>query len=237
MTSNLRPMKVLVLEDEDDWARKIRSVVEKLSWNCEHHSDLDSALNYLLSNTVDIVVLDRNIGSHGDEGLSLLGKLQKLEMTPMMLVVSQIATTGERVRGLEAGADDYLPKPFEDIELRARLVALARRGGNWSNYSTVILLGDLEIRKAARTITYKGKSRTMPVKPFDLLVLLAENRGEVVSREMIWREVWKEYSGLDVQNNTIDVAIKRVRDALDEFCGDHQIESVRKRGYRWKDAA
>ena len=77
----------------------------------------------------------------------------------------------------------------------------------------------------------------MPVKPFDLLVLLAENRGEVVSREMIWREVWKEYSGLDVQNNTIDVAIKRVRDALDEFCGDHQIESVRKRGYRWKDAA
>lgn len=227
-------LHILLLEDEAAWAQKVQHVADELGWQVEWHQSLPGALEAVLQQVFDIVIIDRQIVGEAD-GLSLLEAFRKYEVTPLTLVVSQLGATHERVAGLSAGADDYLPKPYDETELKARLVALARRAGLWSDYPTVCRLGALEVRQHARTATWKGESVRIPEQLFDLLWLFVTNRGAVLSREMIWREVWTDFSGLDPQTNTIEVAIGRLRRVLLDVTGQNMIKSVRGHGYRWAD--
>ncbi|MCI4643505.1 MAG: response regulator transcription factor [Hyphomonadaceae bacterium] len=225
---------ILLLEDETAWAIQVQEVADELGWQVEWHRDLPDALAAALDRVFDLVIIDRQIDGQVD-GLSLLEAFRKYEVTPLTLVVSQLGATHERVAGLSAGADDYLPKPYDKTELKARLVALARRSGLWSDYPTVCRLGALEVRQHARTATWKGESVRIPEQLFDLLWLFVSNRNATLSREMIWREVWTDFQGLDPQANTIEVAIGRLRRILADVTGRNMIKSVRGQGYRWAD--
>lgn len=230
-TTNLN---LLLLEDEAPWAQKVVRVADELGWSVKWCRDLSSALESALSQVFNIIVIDRQIDERTD-GLALLEAFRKYEVTPLSLVVSQLGATHERVAGLSAGADDYLPKPYDETELKARLVALARRSGMWSDYPTVARAGALEVRRNARTATWHGDSVRVPEQIFDLLWLFVSNRGRTLSRELIWREVWTDYQGLDPQINTIEVAVGRLRRILSEMSGRNMIKSVRGQGYRWVD--
>lgn len=224
-------ISVLVLEDEPEWARTVESVAAELGWQSQHATTVTAARNALLEQRFDIAVIDRLLGATAG-GLALIEELKRLELTVMTLVVSQLSTTSERIAGLDAGADDYLGKPFEPDELRARLVALARRAGKFSPYPTVLLVGDLEVRRSARTVAWRGQSVRLSDKQFDLLWVLASHADQSASKEHIWREVWPEFSRLTPQTNTLEVAVARLRKALKALTGQNCIRSVRSRGYR-----
>ena len=151
----------------------------------------------------------------------------------MILVVSQMASTQDRIKGLDLGADDYLAKPFDQNELRARLVALARRAGHITPYATIERDGDLEARQTARTLSWRGEVQRIPEQMFDLIWLFMSNRGEVLSHERLWSEVWTEYARLEPQRNTIEVAVGRAKRTLEGLIGHTPIRSVRGQGYVW----
>lgn len=226
------PISILVLEDEQHWSELIITASEAIRCEAGHARNLAEAERAIISRSYDIVIIDRQLAQSGD-GLALLDTMKSYEITPMVLVVSQLATVGERVTGLMAGADDYLPKPFDAQELQARIIALARRVGKWANYPTIMLVDQLEIRRVARTVAWKGQSIRLPDQLFDLLCAFADQRGEIVSREYLWREVWSGYQSLEPQNNAIEAAVSRLRRILEETTGRPFITSIRGRGYRF----
>lgn len=227
-------LNILLLEDEDVWASTVHEVVEALDWTIARHISVDAATRAVLKTNFHIVIIDRLLGD-SEDGISLINALKRHEATTMILVVSQLATIDETVAGLEAGADDYLAKPFDKTELRARLVALARRRGHWTHYPTVEVVGDLEIREAAKTVCYNGASIRMPEQLFKLLCLFAENRGVILSKETLWYEVWPQLSRLPPQHNTIEKSVGRLKSLLKALTGKSFIKSVRGQGYRFDD--
>ena len=226
---------MLILDDEPEWASCVRDVTEALGWDSVCTSSIDEAREVLLHKRCDIAVIDRVLGD-SDDGLRLFDDIRRFELTLLTLVVSQLSTPGERVIGLETGADDYLIKPFDSAELRARLIALARRAGKYTAYPTVLLAGALEIRRAARTVTWKERSVRLSQKQFDLLWALASRRDDVVTKDTLWQEIWPEFVRLEPQINTIEVAVARLRRDLKAITGQNCIRSVRRAGYRFEMA-
>ena len=229
------PLSVLILDDEPEWAACVQEVTEALQWGSTCVGSVAEARAALLQQQFDIAVIDRLLGD-ADDGLRLLEDIRQYELTLMTLVVSQLSTPGERVLGLETGADDYLIKPFDRAELRARLIALARRAGKYTAYPTVLLAGALEIRRAARTVTWQGQSVRLSQKQFDLLWALASRRDDVVTKDTLWQEIWPEFIRLEPQLNTIEVAVARLRRELKAVTGQNCIRSVRRAGYRFEMA-
>lgn len=213
----------------------MQEVTDSLHWDSVCARSVGEARTVLLQQQFDIAVIDRVLGD-SDDGLRLLDDIRQYELTLMTLVVSQLSTPGERVLGLETGADDYLVKPFDRAELRARLIALARRAGKYTAYPTVLLAGALEIRRAARTVTWQAQSVRLSQKQFDLLWALASRRDEVVTKDTLWQEVWPEFVRLEPQINTIEVAVARLRRELKTVSGKNCIRSVRRAGYRFEMA-
>ena len=228
-------IRVLILDDEPEWASCVQEVTDALLWNSFRVTSVDEARAALLQQRFDIAVIDRLLGD-SDDGLRLLDEIRRYELTLLTLVVSQLSTTGERVLGLETGADDYLIKPFDSAELRARLIALARRAGKYTAYPTVLLAGALEIRRAARTVTWSERSVRLSQKQFDLLWALASRRDDVVTKDTLWQEIWPEFVRLEPQVNTIEVAVARLRRELKAITGQNCIRSVRRAGYRFEMA-
>jgi two-component system OmpR family response regulator len=228
-------IRVLILDDEPEWALCVQEVTDALLWKSFRVTSVDEARAALLQQRFDIAVIDRLLGD-SDDGLRLLDEIRRYELTLLTLVVSQLSTTGERVLGLETGADDYLIKPFDSAELRARLIALARRAGKYTAYPTVLLVGALEIRRAARTVTWNERSVRLSQKQFDLLWALASRRDDVVTKDTLWQEIWPEFVRLEPQVNTIEVAVARLRRELKAITGQNCIRSVRRAGYRFEMA-
>ncbi|MEL7538961.1 MAG: response regulator transcription factor [Pseudomonadota bacterium] len=226
-------IRVLILDDEPEWASCVQDVTETLGWDSVCVSSVDQAREALLNGRCDIAVIDRVLGD-SDDGLRLFDEIRRFELTLATLVVSQLSTPSERVIGLETGADDYLIKPFDAAELRARLIALARRAGKYTAYPTVLLAGALEIRRAARTVTWQEQSVRLSQKQFDLLWALASRRAEVVTKDTLWQEIWPEFVRLEPQVNTIEVAVARLRRELKTITGQNCIRSVRRAGYRFE---
>lgn len=222
----------LVLEDEDEWAALMLEAGASLGWRIERARSLKEAERAVLTRRYDIAVIDRLL-AEGSDGLALIATMKSFEITPMILVVSQLSTVNERISGLMAGADDYLPKPFDMAELKARLVALARRQGRWANYPTVTLVDQLEIRRAARSVAWKGEAIRLPDQLFDLLCAFVARRGEILSKEHLWSEVWSDYRALEPQHNAIEAAVGRLRRLLEQATGRSFITSIRGRGYRF----
>ncbi len=225
-------MRILIIEDEDIWAERAREAVAGLpDAELEHARTGADGRARALAEPFDLLILDRVIDTDGADGLKLLADLRERGVTAPALILSSLGETRQRVEGLESGADDYLAKPFDAGELRARLKSLTRRASA-SSAPQVYVRGALEVRVKARTAHYEGRHIPLSPQEFDILAVLAELDGDPADRDLLWKRVWTDFPNLPSQVNVVDVAMARLRRAMARVTGVELVETVRLKGWR-----
>jgi len=219
-------MKVLVVEDDEVTAGFLAKGLRESGHVVETVGDGLEGLRRAMQGAYDVLVVDRMLPSL--EGLTLIETLRKQGRETPVLILSALDDVDERVRGLRAGGDDYLTKPFAFSELLARLEVVARRRGTAAP-ETVLRLADLEMDLLARSVRRNGRELELKPREFLLLEYLMRHAGQVVTRTMLYEAVWD--FNFDPQTNVIDVHISRLRQQIDRGAERPLIHTVRGVGY------
>ena len=213
-------LKILIAEDEEPIANLIRMNLRRAGYHCTWVPDGEKAADYMDNEKFDLLLLD--VMLPGINGYELMEYARTLELPVIFLTA--LGSTENKVKGLRMGADDYLTKPFEIVELLARVEAVLRR---YHKTETVLNVFDVVIDTASRAVLQNGEPVQLTMKEFDLLLLLARNRNIALYRETIYETVWGgEYMG---QSRTVDLHIQRLKKKLN---WDNEIAAVYKVGYR-----
>lgn len=218
-------MRILIAEDEVGIAKALKLILEKNRFSVDLVHNGTDALDYLLSVSYDAVVLD--IMMPGLDGLEVLSRAREAGVSAPVLFLSAKAEVEDRVAGLDAGADDYLPKPFATSEFISRVKALTRRSGSY--VPELIRLGNTTLDLSGYTLSTGDRSVRLNNKEFQLMELFMRNRGRVFSTENLMDKVW----GLD-SDAEIDVVwtyIGFLRKKLKQLCADIEIKTIRGAGY------
>ena len=223
---------VLVVEDERNLALGLRANLEYEGYAVIVAESGEAALNVARTSPPDLVILDLMLP--GMDGYQVLGNLREMGMSVPVLILSARAEEIDKVRGFRAGADDYVTKPFGVLELLARIEALLRRSTGAARVSTAPpaeRFGDVEVDRAARTVTREGVPVYLAPMEFELLLALLQRKGAVASRQELMREVWG-HSAV-VVSRTVDTHIAELRRKLEHDPAEPKhILTVRKAGYR-----
>ncbi len=205
---------VLVVEDEAKDAEVVLDRVNALGGQCLHTDTVHGAQRLLIEHEVDLIVLDRMLAG-GERGLDLLEWFRDIETTaPQVLITSRLATSDDHILGLDLGADDYIDKPFDPRELVARMKALLRRADSIRSPMSVLIWGPLEVRTLNEVALWHGEKISLRPQSFAVLSMLTRLKGEYLSREALWREVWKKNKYLPPQDTVINTEISRLRSSL-----------------------
>ena len=222
-------MRILVIEDDKDVASFIRNGLAQAGCNVDHAANGRDGLFLATTESYDALVVDRMLP--GIDGLTVIRTLRASANTTPVLILSALGEVDDRVKGLKAGGDDYLVKPFAFSELLARLEALARRSKTGSDApATVLRAGDLEMDLLRREVRRAGKPIDLQPREFQLLEFLLRHVGQVVTRTMLLEGVWDYH--FDPQTNVIDVHISRLRSKIDKGFERPLLHTVRGAGYR-----
>lgn len=219
-------MRILVIEDDREAARYMANGLAESGHTVETASDGADGLALALEGGFDVMVVDRMLP--GLDGLSLVEEFRRGDRTTPILFLSALSAVDDRVKGLRAGGDDYLVKPYAFSELLARVEALARRRDP-AQGEMHIAVHDLEIDRLARRVTRAGIRVPLQPREFRLLEYLALHAGQVVTRTMLLENVWEYH--FDPQTNVIDVHISRLRAKIDRDFGEHLLHTIRGAGY------
>jgi two-component system OmpR family response regulator len=221
-------MRVLVIEDDRELASYLAKGLKEAGHTSDHAADGKDGLLLAASEPYDAIVVDRMLP--GIDGLSIIRTLRASDNRTPALVLSALGEVDDRVEGLQAGADDYLVKPFAFSELAARLNALTRRANPETGEPTTLRSADLEMDLLKRVVR-RGK-KIIELKPteFRLLEYLLRHRDQVVTRTMLLEGVWDYH--FDPQTNVIDVHISRLRSKIDRGFERPLLRTVRGAGYR-----
>ena len=218
--------RILIIEDDPETAAAIRAEAEALGCETCHRDTLPAGIEAATTGQFNVIVLDRMLP--GGDGVDAMARIRAGGSTAMILILSALGRAANRVEGLEKGADDYLPKPFEPEELRARLRALLRRGPIQVLDNDLLAFGDLEIRLKARTVHIKRTHVPTSPKEFELLTYFARNAGQIVTRMQLLENVWNLH--FDPGTNVVDVHVGRLRRKLED-AGSNAIQTARGEGY------
>ncbi|MHB2152800.1 response regulator [Calditrichota bacterium GD2] len=226
-------MRILVIEDE----RKVASALEEGLTNAGYQVDVACSGEdgfYLLSTRrYDLLLLDLMLP--GRDGLEILKTIRRKGMQFPILILTARDTVEDRVNGLDSGADDYLVKPFVFAELLARIRVLLRRGR--SENSLRLVLADLEMDLVTRKVLRGKNEINLTVREFDLLEYLLRHQGQIVSREMLARDVWQQTNRATPIDNLIDVHIARLRRKIDDPFPVKLIHTIRGVGFMMNEGA
>ena len=224
-------MKILVVEDDRETATYLVKGLSECGYTVDRAEDGREGLFLATSGGYDAIVLDRMLPNL--DGLALLGALRAADITTPALILSALGSVDDRVKGLRAGGDDYLVKPFAFSELAARIEALLRRGAA-SPQTTKLRVADLELDLLTRTVRRRDKPIEVLPREFRLLEYLMRNAGHVVTRTMLLEHVWDYH--FDPQTNVIDVHISRLRSKIDKGFAQALLHTVRGAGYVIRDS-
>jgi two-component system copper resistance phosphate regulon response regulator CusR len=219
--------RILVVEDEQKISDAIATGLRIAGYEIVTAPTSEEAFFIFHSLKPDLIVLD--LGLPGRSGMELLRQIRNMNILVPVLILTSNSSIEDRVTALDAGADDFLLKPFSIPELSARIRAILRRGRpqGVSGFE----LADLQVNLDTRTAFRAGISLQLTVREFDLLVYLFQNRGRAVSREMLARDVWHETSRFTPIDNVIDVQITRLRRKLDDPYPQKLLRTVRGVGF------
>ena len=220
-------MRILVVEDESKVAKALKEGLEAEHYEVSVARTGEEGFFLIHAQTFDLVVLDLMLP--GRDGLEVLITLRKRGLQTPVLILTAKDTVEDRVIGLDAGADDYLVKPFAFPELLARIRALIRRGR--SDQVLRLKIADLEMDLVTHKVTRGNQVLQLTVREFELLEYLLRHQGYVVSREMIARDVWQEPSRATPLDNVIDVHIARLRRKVDGPFEARLLKTVRGVGF------
>jgi len=219
-------MRILVIEDDRDAASWLVKGLTESGHVADHAADGDEGLALAREGVHDVLIVDRMLPKR--DGLSIVRTIRGEGVATPVLILSALSDVDERVKGLRAGGDDYLAKPYAFSELLARVEGLGRRKAQ-EGQQTRLKAGELEMDLLTRTVTRAGQSILLQPREFKLLEYLMRNAGNVVTRTMLLENVWDYH--FDPQTNVIDVHISRLRSKIDKGFGEPLLHTVRGAGY------
>jgi two-component system OmpR family response regulator len=226
-------MRILIIEDDRDAAAYLVKAFREVGHVADHASDGVTGYDLAREGGYDVAVVDRMLPKM--DGLSLIGALRAQNVDTPILILSALGQVDDRVKGLRAGGDDYLAKPYAFSELLARVDALARRRPKGASEETVYRVADLELDRLSHKVTRSGVEIILQPREFRLLEYLMQHAGKVVTRTMLLESVWDYH--FDPQTNVIDVHISRLRAKIDKDFDPPLLHTVRGAGYMIRDSA
>ncbi len=220
-------MKILIIEDEHKVARALKEGLENAGYSVDIVHTGEEGFFLLNSEQYDLLLLDLMLP--GRDGIEILKTVRKKDLNLPVLILTARDTVEDRVLGLDSGADDYLIKPFAFPELLARIRVLLRRGRE--NQTFQLQCADLEMDLIKRKVRRAGENIILTLREFDLLEYLLRHKDQIVSREMLARDVWHETNRATPIDNLIDVHIARLRRKIDEPFEIKLLHTVRGVGF------
>jgi DNA-binding response OmpR family regulator len=221
-------MRILLAEDERGLAKEIGDFLQS-----EHHivdcvGLVKDTSENLAVNSYDFVLLD--LGLPDGDGLELLSDIQRYQKDASVIILTARTEVGDKVLGLESGADDYLSKPFSLLELKARMQAILRRKGGWKK--DTVNLGGFEISLSQPSVHFQDQEIKLTRKEYVLLQFMVINKNRVLNRFQLAEHLWGDHLDDDYQSNYIDVHVKNIRKKLSAFGPVDWLETVRGLGYK-----
>lgn len=226
-------MRLLIVEDDAEAAAYLTKALREVGHVADHAADGLQGYAMAEGGGYDVLVIDRMLPRL--DGLSLIRSLREQKDETPALILSALAQVDDRVKGLRAGGDDYLPKPYAFSELLARVEVLARRRGAPASEPTTYRVGDLVLDRLAHRVTREGQDVILQPREFRLLEYLMKHAGQVVTRTMLLENVWDYH--FDPQTNVIDVHVSRLRAKVDKGFEQPMIHTIRGAGYMVRDSA
>ena len=226
-------MRILIIEDDRDAAAYLVKAFREAGYAVDHAADGVGGYDLAQEGGYDVAIVDRMLPKM--DGLALIGALRAQNIETPVLILSALGQVDDRVKGLRAGGDDYLAKPYAFSELLARVEALARRRPKGAPEETTYRLGDLALDRLSHKVTRAGEEIALQPREFRLLEYLMQNAGKVVTRTMLLEHVWDYH--FDPQTNVIDVHVSRLRAKIDRDFDAPMLHTVRGAGYMLRDGA
>ncbi|MFJ5368464.1 winged helix-turn-helix domain-containing protein [Bosea sp. CER48] len=226
-------MRLLIVEDDAEAAAYLTKAFREVGHVADHAADGLQGYAMAEGGGYDVLVVDRMLPRL--DGLSLIRSLREQKDETPALILSALAQVDDRVKGLRAGGDDYLPKPYAFSELLARVEVLARRRGAPASEPTTYRVGELVLDRLAHRVTREGQEIVLQPREFRLLEYLMKHAGQVVTRTMLLENVWDYH--FDPQTNVIDVHVSRLRAKVDKGFEQPMIHTIRGAGYMVRDSA
>ncbi|CAN7512539.1 winged helix-turn-helix domain-containing protein [Bosea sp. LjRoot237] len=225
-------MRLLIVEDDAEAAAYLVKAFREAGHVADHAPDGLEGYAMAQGGGYDVLVVDRMLPRM--DGLSVIRSLREQGETVPALILSALAQVDDRVKGLRAGGDDYLPKPYAFSELLARVEVLSRRRGSPASEPTSYRTGDLLLDRLAHRVTRAGEEIMLQPREFRLLEYLMKHAGQVVTRTMLLENVWDYH--FDPQTNVIDVHVSRLRSKVDKGFEHPMIHTIRGAGYMVRDS-
>jgi two-component system, OmpR family, response regulator len=226
-------MRILLVEDDTEAASYMVKAFREAGHVVDHVGDGLEGSARARDETYDVLIIDRMLPKL--DGLTLIGTLRAQKIVTPVLILSALGQVDDRVKGLRAGGDDYLVKPYAFLELLARVEVLARRNWSGSGEETIYRVNGLELDRLAHKLTRDGKEIPLQPREFRLLEYLMKNAGQVVTRTMLLENVWDYH--FDPQTNVIDVHISRLRAKIDKGFDPPLLHTIRGAGYMIRDGS
>lgn len=224
-------MRILIIEDDREAADYLVKAFREQGHVADHAADGLEGYATAQEGDYDALIVDRMLPKM--DGLSLISSLREQKVETPVLILSALGQVDDRVKGLRAGGDDYLPKPYAFSELLARVEALVRRRVGPRGEETHYRVGDLELDRLSHKVTVAGQEVILQPREFRLLEYLMKHAGQVVTRTMLLENVWDYH--FDPQTNVIDVHISRLRSKIDKGRETPLLHTIRGAGYMIRD--
>ncbi|MGX5816622.1 response regulator transcription factor [Chitinophaga lutea] len=223
-------MRVLIIEDERSLALEMEAFLQKAHYQCELAFTARAGLRQIEDGSFDFILLD--LGLPDQDGLQVLSQARKNCPEASYIILTARGQLEDRIKGLDLGADDYLPKPFSLLELQSRMQAIARRKYGWNDQALPV--GDFTVDLSKRTVHCGKEEIGLSRREFDLLSYMLLHKNRPLTRMQLGEHIWGNYSDEEYDSNYIDVHIKNIRKKLSAFGEVDWLQTIRNVGYKIK---